>query len=94
MRIEQNGSTVIFHSNSKEDNEFLDSILKYINTRQALLTKNEILEGRVSAAQVKMHEATTISADLKKKLFKMEKSWVYKIFKFIKEGCWYGRFKG
>lgn len=38
---------------------------------------------RIADAQIKMHEATTISADLKKELFKIKKSWAYRILNFI-----------
>lgn len=57
-------------ANSINDDMLLNSIIEFVKAR-------ETWSKRVRDAQLKMHEATTELAEIKK-------SWVYKVIKFIK----------
>lgn len=86
MKIQKlnNGDQVTFFSEGRGDNDYLKTMVEYVTVREALFLRIKMLGERLSNTQTKMHESTAISADLKKELFRIKRSWVYRVLEFIK----------
>lgn len=79
MKIKRTQNKVEFYPDGRSDQEYLDIMVQYSNVRDALYIRISILDKRLSDAQTKMHEATT-------ELSKIKKLWIYKVWRFLKDG--------